>query len=72
MDKAQQRKGREVMRRETTYEQGVAYAEKVGRTMSRERRLENVRYVMSTSYVGKASPTRAYWLGFARTLRGMG
>jgi hypothetical protein len=53
------------------YQDGFEYGLKVGRTMMPARLRENDRYVASTEYASKGSPTRAYWLGFRRALRGL-
>jgi hypothetical protein len=52
------------------YVEGVEYGRKVGQSMSSERRRDFDRYVRGTEYVAAGSPTRAFWLGFRRAMRG--
>lgn len=52
------------------YAQGVEYGRKVGFGMSALRRADNDRFVRGSEYVRAGSPTRAFWLGFRRAMRG--
>jgi hypothetical protein len=52
------------------YGEGVAYGRKVGLGMSVARRRDNDAFVRGSEYVRTGSPTRAFWLGFRRAMRG--
>jgi hypothetical protein len=53
-----------------SYADGVAYGRKVALGMSSDRRRDNDRHVAGSGYVAVSSPTRAFWLGFRRAMRG--
>lgn len=52
------------------YEDGVEYGRKVSLRMSVGRGRENDAFVRDSEYVRRGSPTRAFWLGFRRAVRG--
>lgn len=52
------------------YGEGVVYGRKVAQGMSAGRRWDNDRYVRHAVYALAGSPTRAFWLGFRRAMRG--
>lgn len=52
------------------YAEGVEYGRLTAARMSPARRLDNDRYVRHAVWALADSPTRAFWLGFRRAMRG--